>query len=93
MIEAVRATSHRQIFDCDHLNEASILVYEADESQMIPAMEAAERKHDKLNAVSLPSMGPNATRRHVDLSVRGDPDQVAGAFEEMKAWVASMGFS
>lgn len=92
MIEWVLDTRYRHLFDRDRWSEASIVVYEAGESQLIPAMEAAEAKFDKLKAFSLPSMGPNATRRHVELGVRGDPSQVAPAFEEMKAWVRSMGF-
>jgi molybdopterin-biosynthesis enzyme MoeA-like protein len=92
MIEWVLDTHYRELFDRDRWSEASIVVYEAGESQLIPAMEAAEAKYDKLKAFSLPSMGPNASRRHVELGIRGDPAQVAPAFEEMKAWVRSIGF-
>ncbi len=92
MIEWVLDTRYRALFDRDRWSEASIVVYEAGESQLIPAMEAAEAKYDKLKAFSLPSMGPNATRRHVELGIRGDPTQVALAFEDMKALVCSMGF-
>jgi len=92
MIEWVLDTRYRDLFDRDRWSEASIFVYEAGESQLIPAMEAAEAKFDKLKAFILPSMGPNATRRHVELGVRGDPAQVAPAFEEMKTLVRAMGF-
>jgi molybdopterin-biosynthesis enzyme MoeA-like protein len=92
MVEWVLDTHYRELFDRDRWSEASIVVYEAGESQLIPAMEAAEAKYDKLKAFSLPSMGPNATRRHVELGVRGDPAQVTLAFEDMKALVRSMGF-
>ena len=92
MIEWVLDTRYRDLFDRDRWAEASIVVYEAGESQLIPAMEAAERDHDKLKAFSLPSMGPNATRRHVELGVRGDPAQVQAAIEAMRAQVRAMGF-
>jgi molybdopterin-biosynthesis enzyme MoeA-like protein len=92
MIEWVLDTHYRELFDRDRWAEASILVYEAGESQLIPAMEAAERHYDKLKAFSLPSMGPNATRRHVELGVRGDPAQVQAAIEAMREQVSKMGF-
>lgn len=92
MIEWVLDTRYRELFDRDRWSEASIFVYEAGESQLIPAMEAAEKKYDKVKAFSLPSMGANATRRHVELGVRGDPGQVAAAFEAMKAQVSALGF-
>ena len=92
MIEWVLDTSYREQFDRDRWAEASLVVFEAGESQLIPAMEAAERNFDKLKAFSLPSMGPNATRRHVELGVRGDPAQVLLAIEAMRAQVRQMGF-
>ncbi|RPI41482.1 MAG: competence/damage-inducible protein A [Betaproteobacteria bacterium] len=92
MIEWVLDTRYRELFDRDRWAEASIVVYGAGESQLIPAMEAAERNFDKLKAFSLPSMGPNATRRHVELGVRGDPAQVAHAIAAMREQVRQMGF-
>ena len=92
MIEWVLDTRYRHLFDQDRWAEASIVVYAAGESMLIPAMEAAEKKFDKLKAFSLPSMGPNATRRHVELGVRGDPAQVEIAIEEMRGWVRAAGF-
>jgi molybdopterin-biosynthesis enzyme MoeA-like protein len=91
MIEWVLDTRYRHLFDRDRWAEASIFVYEAGESQLIPAMEAAEGRFDRLKAFSLPSMGPNATRRHVELGVRGDPAQVALAIEDMRAFVRTLG--
>lgn len=92
MIEWVLDNRYRHLFDSDRWSEASIVVYEAGESQLIPAMEAVERSYDKLKAFSLPSMGPNASRRHVELGVRGDPGQVDAAIEEMRRFVRAAGF-
>ena len=92
MIEWVLDTRYRHLFDRDRWAEASIIVYEAGESMLIPTMESAEKKFDKLKAFSLPSMGPNATRRHVELGVRGDPAQVEVAIEEMREQVRAAGF-
>ncbi len=92
MMEWVLDTRYRHLFDRDRWSEASIIVYEAGESMLIPAMESVEKAFDKLKAFSLPSMGPNASRRHVELGVRGDPAQVALAIEEMRAQVRAAGF-
>ncbi len=92
MIEWVLDTRYRDLFDRDRWAEASILVYDCGESQLIPAMEDAERQYDKVKAFSLPSMGPNAVRRHVELGARGDPAQAAGAIEDMRRMVREAGF-
>jgi len=92
MIEWVLDTHYRHLFDRDRWAEASILVYDCGESQLIPAMEAAQKQYDRVKAFSLPSMGPNATRRHVELGVRGDPEQVEAAIETMRAQVRQLGF-
>jgi len=92
MAEWVLDTHYRHLFDRDRWAEASIFVHEAGESQLIPMMEAAERDYDRLKAFSLPSMGPGATRRHVELGVRGDPEQVRAAIAAMRRQVAEAGF-
>ena len=92
MIEWVLDTRYRSLFDRDRWAEASLIVYECGESQLIPAMEHAEKTYDRLKAFSLPSMGPNAVRRHVELGVRGDPEQVALAIEDMRRIVREAGF-
>jgi molybdopterin-biosynthesis enzyme MoeA-like protein len=92
MIEWVLDTRYQHLFDRDRWSESSIIVYEAGESMLIPAMESVEKAYDKLKAFSLPSMGPNASRRHVELGVRGDPAQVEAAIEEMRRQVRAWGF-
>ena len=92
MVEWVLDTRYSHLFHRDRWAEASIIVYEAGESMLIPAMEAAEKQFDKLKAFSLPSMGPNASRRHVELGVRGDPQQVEAAIEQMRRHVRTAGF-
>jgi molybdopterin-biosynthesis enzyme MoeA-like protein len=92
MIEWVLDTHYRDLFDRDRWAEASIVVHECGESQLIPAMEYAQQHYDKVKAFSLPSMGSNAVRRHVELGVRGDPEQVAAAIEDVRRVVREMGF-
>ena len=72
--------------------EHEILVYEAGESQLIPAMEAVEKAFAGIKVFSLPSMGEDGSRRHVELGVRGEPAKVAPAMEALRRLVADAGF-
>lgn len=79
MVEWVLDTRYKALFDRDRWSEASILVYEAGESQLIPVMEEVGRACPGVKVFSLPSMGEDGSRRHVELGVRGDPAQVEPA--------------
>ena len=87
MVEWVLDTKYRALFDRDRWAEASILVYEAGESQLIPAMEEVGRAFPGVKVFSLPSMGDDGSRKHVELGVRGDPGQVPKALETLKSLV------
>jgi len=92
MVEWVLETRYRNLFDRDRWSEESILVYEAGESQLIPAMEAVGSAYGGVKVFSLPSMGTDGSRRHVELGVRGDPKQVAEAAEALRKAVREAGF-
>ena len=92
MVEWVLDTSYRSLFDSARWEEASILVYEAGESQLIAAMEAVGRDFPGVKVFSLPSMGADGSRIHVELGVRGDPAQVAPAIERLRRAVREAGF-
>ena len=92
MVEWVLDTHYRHLFERDRWGEASILVYEAGESQLIPAMQHVEATFSGIKVFSLPSMGTDGGRRHVELGVRGDPAQVDPAMELLRGRVRSAGF-
>jgi len=92
MVEWVLETRYRKLFDRDRWSEESILVYEAGESQLIPAMEAVGAAYGGVKVFSLPSMGIDGSRRHVELGVRGDPAQVRQAAEALRTAVREAGF-
>ncbi len=92
MIEWVLDTRYRELFDSEKWEEASILVYEAGESQLIPAMQAVEAGFKGIKVFSLPSMGADGSRIHVELGVRGDPAQVSAAMEALRRAVREAGF-
>jgi molybdopterin-biosynthesis enzyme MoeA-like protein len=92
MVEWVLDTRYRRLFGSGRWEEASIVVYEAGESQLIPAMEAVGREFPGVKAFSLPSMGADGSRIHVELGVRGEPAQVQEAIEALRRLVRASGF-
>jgi molybdopterin-biosynthesis enzyme MoeA-like protein len=91
MVEWVLDTRYRERFDSQKWGEASMLVYEAGESQLIPAMQTVEREFKGVKVFSLPSMGVDGSRIHVELGVRGEPAQVAPAMEALRREVRAAG--
>ena len=92
MVEWVLESHYRALFNRDRWSEASILVHEAGESQLIGAMEEIGAAYAGVKVFSLPSMGPKGERVHVELGVRGDPAQVGPAMAALRAAVAKLGF-
>ena len=92
MVEWVLDGRYRHLADRDRWAEASIIVFEAGESQLIPVMDAVGAGYPKVKVFSLPSMGEDGSRRHVELGVRGDPVQVVQAMEGLRSGVRAAGF-
>jgi molybdopterin-biosynthesis enzyme MoeA-like protein len=92
MIEWVLDTKYKELFNRDEWAESSILVFEAGESQLIPAMTAVEAGFKGIKVFSLPSMGADGSRIHVELGVRGAPAQVEPAMQELRRLVRAAGF-
>jgi molybdopterin-biosynthesis enzyme MoeA-like protein len=92
MVEWVLDTRYRHLLDRDRWSEEAIVVYEAGESQLIPAMEEVGARYPGVKVFSLPSMGHDGSRRHVELGVRGDPGQVVAAAEALRKAVREAGF-
>ena len=87
MVEWLLDTRYRDRFDSQKWGEASILVFEAGESQLIPAMKAVEAAFPAIKVFSLPSMGEDGSRIHVELGVRGNPSDVGPAMELLRRTV------
>lgn len=93
MVEWVLDTKYASLRDSQRWSEASVLVYEAGESQLVSVMEAVEAAFRGIKAFSLPSMGADGSRAHVELGVRGEPSHVASAVAELKRRVGAAGFA
>jgi molybdopterin-biosynthesis enzyme MoeA-like protein len=87
MVEWLLDTRYRDRFDSQKWGEASILVFEAGESQLIPVMKAVEAAFPAIKVFSLPSMGQDGSRIHVELGVRGSPADVGPAMDLLRRTV------
>jgi molybdopterin-biosynthesis enzyme MoeA-like protein len=91
MLEWVLEQNYRGLFDSQRWAEGSLLVYDLPESAVAPLMEDVNAKYPGLKAFSLPSMGQDGTRRHIELGVRGAPAEVPPAVQALRAGVAALG--
>jgi molybdopterin-biosynthesis enzyme MoeA-like protein len=91
MVEWVLDHRYVHLFHGLPETEASIMVYDSAESTLTPLMEAVEARYRGLKVFSLPSVGEGGRRRHIELGVRGAPDEVAPALEDLKRGVSDTG--
>jgi molybdopterin-biosynthesis enzyme MoeA-like protein len=83
MIEWVLDTQYAQLFNREPRAEHAVLVYEAAEAALTPLMLALEEAFPRIRVFSLPSVGDAQTRRHIELGVKGEPEQAAAAFARL----------
>jgi len=93
MVEWVLDTRYAHLFHLQPETESSIVVYDSAESILTPLMEAVEARYRGLKVFSLPSVGEGGRRRHIELGVRGAPEEVPAAMEELKRGVTETGAS
>lgn len=97
MMEWVLDHYYSDMFHQNAQMERSFLVFEAPESALTPLMEAVEARFAGVRVFSLPSVGDNQrgdlyARRHIDLGVKGDPEQVDAAFAMLRDGVCQLGY-
>jgi molybdopterin-biosynthesis enzyme MoeA-like protein len=71
--------------------ECALLAIDAAEATLTPLMEQLEARYPGVRVFSLPSVGDENTRRHIELGVKGEPGQVAAAFADMLAELDRLG--
>ena len=91
MLEWVLDTHYRHAFHRDVQAERSMLVYELAESTATPLMERIEHEFPGIKVYSLPSVGEDGSRRHIELGVKGAPHRLDEAFERLRTGVAALG--
>lgn len=80
MIEWVLDTYYQEFFTSQAWLEQSVIVFGAMEATLTPLMEAIEQAHPGVKVFSLPSVDHPEYGRHIELGVKGVPEQVAPAF-------------
>ena len=83
MIEWVLDTHYPHLFNREARAEHAALVFGTAESTLTPLMESLEAHYSPVKVFSLPSVGDAATRRHIELGVKGEPQQTGVAFAAM----------
>ena len=71
--------------------ERSFLVYELAESTITPLMEAVERELPGIRTFSLPSVGEDGSRRHIELGAKGDAARIDDAIERLRRGALALG--
>ena len=93
MIEWVLDTRYADRFHARAEAEAALLVWEGIESALTPLMVRIEAEFAGVKVFSLPFLGSETQRRHIELGVRGDPAQVGPAMELMRREVGALGYA
>ena len=91
LIAWVLDTHYAHLFHAQARAEQAVLVFEQAESTLTPLMERLEARYPGIRVFSLPSVGDAQTRRHIELGVKGDPEQVTPAFADLRAELARLG--
>jgi molybdopterin-biosynthesis enzyme MoeA-like protein len=91
MIAWVLDTLYADHFHREPHAERALLVYEQAEAVLTPLMETLQARYPGVRVFSLPSVGDAHTRRHIELGVKGVPEQVDAAWADMCAALAQMG--
>ena len=93
MVEWVLDTRYADLFNRKPSAEAAILVWQGIESVLSPLMLKIEAEHQGLKVFSLPFLGSTEVQRHVELGVRGAPEQVPAAIQALRRGVEELGYT
>jgi len=91
MLEWTLDTRYRDLHHIVRHTEHAFLVYGLPESRITPTMELIERRWPGVRAFSLPSVGEDGTRPHIELGVKGEPAAAAEALAFLRAEAERLG--
>ena len=92
MMAWVLDTHYPHLFQHEAWLEKSVVVYGSMEATLTPLMEALERDFVGVKVFSLPSVDHPVHGRHIELGVKGAPQDVAQAYSAMLAGLKPFGF-
>jgi molybdopterin-biosynthesis enzyme MoeA-like protein len=91
MIEALLDGPYRALHGGHLQAERSVIVMGSMEATLTPLMEAIEARFDGIKVFSLPSVDHPTYGRHIELGVKGPPDDIAPAFAALVAGLREFG--
>ena len=71
--------------------EIALRVFDVAESSLTPLMEQIEREFAPVKVFSLPNIGGEQMRRHIELGVKGPKERVSQAYLALRAGVLAQG--
>jgi molybdopterin-biosynthesis enzyme MoeA-like protein len=92
MLEWALDTYYAELFHQHAEAEASIRVWDGIEGVMTPLMVEVEARYSGIKVFSLPFVGTAEVRRHVELGVRGAPDEVEPAMAMLREGASRLGY-
>ena len=93
MVEWVLDSYYSWRFNSNPSAEAAILVWKGSEGALIHLMRRVETDFPGVKVFSLPFLGSKEVQRHIELGVRGAPQQVPPAIAAIRRGVAELGFA
>lgn len=91
MVAATLDRHYAHLFEHSALADRSVLLFETPESRIAGLMDQVIASHPGARVYSLPSVGDDGGRRHIELGVRGRAEVVARAFEALKRGLDALG--
>lgn len=91
MMEWVLESHYSHLFNREAWLEQSVLVYGSAEASLIPLMEAIEHDYAGVKIFSLPHVGEDGARAHIELGAKGRPEEARAAFAAMVAELTRRG--
>lgn len=93
MVEWVLDTLYPELARPPGASERSVIVFGAMEASLTPLMQAVEATHPGIKVFSLPSVDHPVYGRHIELGVKGVPERLAAAYEQLKTGLSEFGAS
>ncbi len=93
MVEWVLDSYYSWRFNANPSDEAAILVWKGSEGALIHLMRRVESDFPGVKVFSLPFLGSKEIQRHIELGVRGAPQQVPPAMAALRRGVVELGYA